>query len=165
MKKQILTAVLATALFAPAAFAETPNLKSGTMALSVPMSGDFPTISGRFFLNDGLAITGDLGFASVDNGPGSDKDSVLAIGAGLRKYLKSADVSPFAGAKFKLISSDAGDTVEFGVEAGAEAFLLKNFSIEGAVGFGYRSVEVDATGAEQDVFGTQTFEVRMNYYF
>lgn len=163
MKKLILSAFIASTLMAPA-FAETPNLKAGTFGLGVPINGDDTVITGKYLLSDGLAVSADLGFAVTDDDrPGRDGDTEIIIGAGLRKYLKMADVAPFVGARFQVGSSDANDTFLVVAEAGAEAFLLKNFSIEGAVGFGYRSNE--SGGVKQSSFGTTTFQAKLNYYF
>lgn len=163
MKKKILVAALMAALSVPA-ISETPNLKAGTFGLAVPLHGDDVVVTGKYLLSDGLALSVDLGLAVTDSdAPGADGDTVIVIGAGLRKYLKTGDVAPFAGARIQIGSSDASDTFMLLGEVGAEAFLLRNFSIEGAVGLGYRSDE--SRNIKTSSFGTTTFQARLNYYF
>jgi len=86
--------------------------------------------------------------------------------------MKTDDFAPFIGGKFQYMSTGAaaGDVTDlgFGVEAGAEYFVGKQFSVEGSVGFGYGSSEYKpAVGAssKNTTLGTRSFSMGANFYF
>jgi len=48
---------------------------------------------------------------------------------------------------------------------GAEFFIGKQFSLEGAVGVGLGQASDDLSNADDTYFGTRTLGVRANFYF
>ncbi len=126
-------------------------------------------ISGRYFLQNDLALTAGFGF-QVNGG---DLDGTyLSFNVGVRKYLKVNDFAPFVGGQFSYITYDAKNTTvkyvdytayEFAGLAGAEYFFTKEFSVEGDVGvaFGHAS----NLGTSTTYMGTRNFGVKANFYF
>jgi hypothetical protein len=181
MKKFVLVA-LAAALFLGIGIQNASadnSLKQGALSLGIAVaapisnpvtasSSAIPVVQGKYMLTKDLGLLAGLGFAAK----GGDLDGTdLEMYVGARKYLKVADVAPFAGAKIAYDSRDDGATeVSFftvAVELGAEAFLLKQFSIEGSVGFGYVTGDSKTAGVKRDgsSFGTTSAGVSVNYYF
>lgn len=180
--KKIVMAVLAAALFLGIGIQNASadnSLKQGALSLGVavaaPVSNSItasisavPVLQGKYMLANDLGLLAGLGFGAK----GGDLDGTdLEMLVGVRKYLKVADVAPFAGAKLMYDSRDDGTTeisyVTVAVEVGAEAFLLKQFSIEGSVGFGYLTGNTKTAGVKKDGsnFGTTSAGVSVNYYF
>lgn len=182
--KKIVLATLAAALFmgigvqnASAANSLQQGALSLGVAISSPVSNGatalisaLPVIQGKYMLASDIGLLAGLGFGSK-GGDLKGTDFELMIGA--RKYLKTSDVAPFAGAKLNFYSRDDGANVDgtaFQIlgEVGAEAFLLKQFSIEGSVGIGYVTGEnKDNNGNKTKAsnFGTANAGVSVNYYF
>lgn len=181
MKKFVLV-VLAAALFLGIgiqnASAEN-SLKQGALSLGVAVSApisnsvtalmtSIPVVQGKYMFANDLGLIAGLGFGAK----GGDLDGTdLEMLVGVRKYLKVADVAPFAGAKLAYDSRDDGATesslITVAVEFGAEAFILKQFSVEGSVGFGYVTGDSKTAGVKKDGsnFGTTSAGVSVNYYF
>lgn len=181
MKKFVLV-VLAAALFLGIGIKNASadnSLKQGALSLGVavaaPVSNSVtasisavPVLQGKYMLANDLGLLAGLGFGAK-GGDLEGTDLELLVGA--RKYLKVASVAPFVGAKLAYDSRDDGTTevsfVTVAVELGAEAFLLKQFSVEGNVGFGYLTGNTKTGGVKKDGsnFGTTSAGVSVNYYF
>lgn len=173
MKKIALAgATLALALTTGSALAAN-SLNAGTMGLSVPIvsanaitnpNAANPLISGKFFVANGMAVLAGFGFNS--GGPSGASVTTFALQAGIRKYLKTDDLAPFVGGVFGYESTStnpSSSAMSLAIEAGAEYFLAKQFSVEGKVNFGYQSV--DQGGAKTSYFGTSTAAAGLNFYF
>ena len=169
MKKFVLV-VLAAALFLGIGIqnASAENgLKQGTFALGVDTNPDM-VIHGKYLLANDLAITAGIGLG-IKGGDANGTD--IAIEAGLRKYLKVADFAPFVGGVISFASTNDSNTTDFALyaEGGAEYFLSKHFSFEGAVRFGYQSNEVENpatnTKFKDSTFGTSRATIGANFYF
>ena len=167
MKKLISALVIASAIggFATSASAES-SLKAGLFGISIGIGNDSDMIGGRYMLSNDLAVGGSVGFG-INGGDADGTD--ISFGIGARKYIKQATVSPFIGGRFGYTSTNGGDNKGFlfAAEFGAEAFLAKNFSVEGSIAFGYSSDEQCQQGGCGKVnrLGTQTFGASLNYYF
>lgn len=182
--KRFALVVLAAALFLGIGIQNASadnSLKQGALSLGVAISSpvtngatvnisSIPVIQGKYMLANDLGLLAGLGFGSKGGDlDGTDIDFLI----GARKYLKTTDVAPFAGAKLIYSSRDDGgnidgSAIQFMVEFGAEAFLLKQFSIEGSVGVGFVSGDnKDNNGVKTDGtnFGTTNAGVSVNYYF
>lgn len=187
MRKLVIIAVvvvMAVSMGIGSAFAAN-DLQQGKMGISVGMGdsvfahktmpesngfvNDVVDINGRYFVARDLAITGGFGL-QLD---GSDaKGTYISINGGVRKYLKVDDFAPFVGGQISLISnsvdSNNGITViDLAAMFGAEYFLNKQFSLEGAVGAGLGTADVKVAGkSSTDTYiGTRTLGVRANFYF
>ena len=176
MKKSTLVcAIFAMVLVTGSASAEN-SLNSGTLGLNIsifPATISFgdtpyayydPLIGGKYLVSNDWALLAGFGFSS--GGPSGDALTVMRLMGGLRKYLKTDDFAPFIGARFDYvtISTDpATSSQAVSVLAGAEYFLTRQFSVEGDVGFGYRSYS--AGGASAVYIGTGTSSVSANFYF
>jgi hypothetical protein len=180
--KKIITLALAAALFmgigvqnAAAANSLSQGAFSLGIAVSAPTSNGvtalisaLPVIQGKYMFANDMAFLAGLGFGSKGgDAKGTDFDVIV----GARKYFKVADVAPFAGGKLIYDKRDDGniDGSAFQLlgELGAEAFLLKQFSVEGSVGIGYISGEAKQNGnkSKSSNFGTANAGVSVNYYF
>jgi hypothetical protein len=163
--KRIILALLAAALFLGIgiqnASAEN-SLKRGAIGLGIDTSSDF-FIRGKYLLESDVALTG--GFGLGFNG-GDSSGTDIAIGAGVRKYLKITDFAPFLGGFVLVSSKNSTDVDEFKIlaEAGAEYFLVKQFSLEGTVRFGYISEDKKNVG-KKTFFGTDRASIGFNFYF
>lgn len=139
-------------------------ISNGVSALLTPM----PVVQGKYMLQHDLGLVGGLGFGSKG---GDLKGTDFEFMVGARKYIKTTDVAPFIGGKLTYDSRDDGTTkgTAFTLEGvlGGEAFVMKQFSVEGSVGFGYVSGDGDKGGAKfkGSNFGTTTAGVSVNYYF
>jgi hypothetical protein len=165
MKKFVLV-VLAAALFLGIGIqnASADNgLKQGTFALGVSTDTDM-VLRGKYLLASDLALTGGLGL--VVNGR-DNKGTDIALEAGVRKYLKVADFAPFVGGVIGIASTNDSNTTDFALyaEGGAEYFLSRHFSFEGAVRFGYSSQDNKAPVADTSRFGTSRASIGANFYF
>ena len=182
MKKIALVgATLALAMAAGNALA-TPA--AGTMGLNVGFSQataianpNTPAnfmINGKYFIAKDTAVLAGFGLAIIDSGAAANAQST-AIGfqGGFRKYMKTDDFSPFVGGRLQYLSTRQGTNdvtdLSLGVEAGAEYFLSKQFSFEGAVGFGYASADYSpvagGTSTKFTALGTTSLNVSANFYF
>jgi len=161
------------------------SLNTGAMGLNVGFtntssisgSGGTPAdfmINGRYFIGKDMAIMAGIGLSINDSGaPANSKSTDVGFMAGIRKYIKTDDFAPFVGGKFQYLSTRQGGNdvtdFSFGVEAGAEYFLAKQFSLEGSVGFGYASSEAQPAGGgattKATAFGTRSYNVGANFYF
>lgn len=180
MKKIIFAAALVfgiisagSALAAPTSgyFGINIDLANSTSPLGTP--SDY-LIKGKYFISKDLAIHAGLGMKMSDTGaPTNSKSTDFGFMGGVRKYFKTDDFSTFMGGKLQYLSLQVGtnDVTDLALmfEAGAEYFLAKQFSVEGAIGGGYSSreskpvaggVKTKATG-----LGTATFSTSVNYYF
>lgn len=155
------------------------SLNQGALSLGVAVAAPvaniassklttLPVIEGKYMLANDLAIAGGLGFGSHGgDAKGTDFEFMVAG----RKYLKVADVAPFIGGTLAYDSRDDGSTkitaFTIAAEFGAEAFVMKQFSVQGKVGFGYVSGDVDVNGqkGKGSNFGTTSTGVSVNYYF
>lgn len=187
MRKLVIIAVvvvMAVSMGMGSAFAAN-DLQQGKMGVSVGMGdsvfahktmpesngfvNDVVDINGRYFVARDLAITGGFGL-QLD---GSDaKGTYISINGGVRKYLKVDDFAPFVAGQISLISnkvdSDNNITIiDLAAMFGAEYFLNKQFSLEGAVGVGLGTADVKVAGnSNTDTYiGTRTVGVRANLYF
>jgi hypothetical protein len=141
------------------------SLKAGSGGLSAGVDEDF-VISGRYFLQDDLAVLADLGIGIK----GGDAEGIdLGIGGGVRKYLTTEDFAPFVGGSLFYRTTQDGDQTELSLlgNFGAEFFLHKQVSIEGSVGFGYFSEKttVGPVSFKETTIGTRSFGVGLNFYF
>jgi len=167
MKKIALAgAALAAIMVTGSAFAAN-SMNTGTIGLNVPViSTTDPLISGKYFVSKDMAILGGFGFSS--GGTSGNSVTTFAIEAGVRKYMKADDFAPFVGGVFNYTttsSSPSTSTLGLGVEAGAEYFLAKQFSIEGKVGFGYLSNDTGNSATKTTSFGTSRANLSVNFYF
>jgi len=187
MRKLVIIAVvvvMAVSMGIGSAFAAN-DLQQGKMGVSVGMGdsvfahkampesngfvNDVVDINGRYFVDKDLAITGGFGL-QLD---GSDaKGTYFSINGGVRKYLKVDDFAPFVAGQISLISSkvDSDNSItiiDLAATFGAEYFLNKQFSLEGAVGVGLGTADVKIAGnSNTDTYiGTRTVGVRANLYF
>jgi hypothetical protein len=185
MKKAIIIALALAVITgagiknALAASTGSTSLKSGTMGFNVGMGnsilGDLGviTISGKYFILDDLAVLAGIG---VQDSSGDFDERFFSISAGLRHYFNTNDFSPFVEGRFSYedenttVTGDRTDQNAFDFSAifGAEYFLSKQFSVEGAVGFGFGTITIKTPGLpDQDstYFGTRTVGVSANFYF
>lgn len=187
MRKLVIIAVIvvmAVSMGMGSAFAAN-DLQQGKMGVSVGMGdsvfahktmpesngfvNDVVDINGRYFVARDLAITGGFGL-QLD---GSDaKGTYFSINGGVRKYLKVDDFAPFIGGQISLISNSVDSNnsitiIDLAAMFGAEYFLNKQFSLEGAVGVGLGTADVKIAGnSSTDTYiGTRTLGVRANLYF
>lgn len=181
MKKIALaSATLALALSAGSAFAAN-SLVKGTFGVNVPFQNDQADnfmINGKYFVGNDLAVLAGLG---VRVAGGDAKGTDIGVSGGIRKYLKTDDFAPFVGGRVIYTSTNDSNTKDLSVmaEAGAEYFLSRQFSIEGRVGFGYTSNEVQTSTtiivggvpftststAKTTYIGTGTLGLSANFYF
>jgi hypothetical protein len=166
MKKFVLVA-LAAALFMGIgiqnASAEN-SLKKGAISLNTEVNSN-PVISVKYLLENDLALL--VGFGLGINGQDA-KGTDIYIGAGVHKYLKVADFSPFYGGRLGYASTQDSKSKSLIIraEGGAEVFLQKHLSAEGMVSFGYSSTDAkDAGGAKTSLIGTSSAGLSLNYYF
>ena len=141
---------LALAMAAGSVFAAN-SMNTGVMGLNVNTEDNF-LINGKYFVAKDMAILGGfgLGIQGGDNNNGTD----IGLLAGVRKYMKTDDFAPFVGGRFEYSSTKDSNVKNLNilVEAGAEYFVAKQFSVEGRVSFGYISGETLTTVTT--VFGT-----------
>ena len=187
MKRLVIIAVvvvMAVTMGMGSAFAAN-DLQQGKMGISVGMGdsvfshkampestgliNDVVDVNGRFFIAKDLAVTAGIGL-QVDGGDA--KGTYFSINGGIRKYLKVDDFAPFIGGQVTIVSSnvDSNNNVtlfDLAGMFGAEYFMNKQFSLEGAVGIGLGSADVKVAGTSttDTYFGTRTVGVRANFYF
>ena len=176
MKKSLIVAmaVVLVALLSGSAFAAN-SIQQGKFGISVGFSNlsQFPDglediIIGRMMLTSGLGLNLGLGYSKADGDPGMPDGTDLSLVLGVRKYLKADDFAPFVEGDLVYISQDSTqlDTIGILVNAGAEYFLHKQFSLEGSVGIGLLQVETNTgLNRESTILGTQSLGVRANFYF
>ena len=185
MKKVILIAMAVAVITgagmgsAFAASAGSNSLNSGTMGFNVGMGnsilGDLGvvTVSGKYFILDDLALVAGIG---VQDSSGDFDERFFSISAGVRHYFNMNDFSPFVEGRFSYedenttVTGDRTDqnALDFSAIFGAEYFLSKQFSVEGAVGFGFGTITVKTPGfpdRDTTYFGTRTVGVSANFYF
>ena len=182
---KISLAVAASVLALAAGNASAANsLNTGTMGLNVGFSdatslGNIGTpasfmINGRYFTGKDVAVMAGIGLSINDSGAANNaKNTDVGFMVGIRKYMKTEDFAPFVGGRFQYMSTRQGGNdltdLYFGVEAGAEYFLAKQFSLEGSVGFGYASRESQPAGGgattKATALGSRSYNVGANFYF
>lgn len=173
MKKIALAvATLGLVMMTGSSFAAN-SLNAGTFGLNIPLitttattntNIQSPLISGKYFLAKDMAVLGGVGFSS--GGASGASSTTFALMGGMRKYLKVDDFAPFIGGflGYETTSSNpSSSATTLTAEGGAEYFLAKQFSIEGKVGLGFRSVKRAAV--KSTFFGTSTATLSVNYYF
>ncbi len=142
------------------------SLKQGSLGMGVTVDDEF-FLSGRYFVMNDLAVLAKFGVGAKG---GDAEGTDIAVGAGVRKYLKTADFAPFVGGELFYERTDDGAYKEWDVfaELGAEYFLHKQFSVEGTVAFGYQSIETETgpgTTFKETTFATHRFGIGFNLYF
>jgi len=161
-------------LTAAAAMAEN-SLQTGAKALSFGISNSDILLSGRYFLQNDLAVLVGAGFSHSSN---NDSTSDYGLTAGIRKYIKPSDIAPFVGGVVSYRRNDiivptsgggtdveSEKTFEIDGVGGLEYFLAKQVSVEAQVGIGLSSIHnVDGTGDDQTNFGTFSSAVTVNFY-
>ena len=180
---KISLAVAASVLALAAGNASAANsLNTGTMGLNVGFSdatslGNIGTpasfmINGRYFTGKDVAVMAGIGLSINDSGAANNaKNTDVGFMVGIRKYMKTEDFAPFVGGRFQYMSTRQGGNdltdLYFGIEAGAEYFLAKQFSLEGSVGFGYASSEIQNAGGttKATALGSRSYNVGANFYF
>ncbi|MBF8251509.1 MAG: hypothetical protein HW382_1137 [Deltaproteobacteria bacterium] len=153
------------------AFAEGNKLGYGSKSLGITVHDEI-MIKYKLGLDKDLALL--LGFGlrnSNENTPAGSKGTELQLEAGIRKYLKIADLAPFAEGGLQVISNSGGTTDRTGFQifagAGAEYFLNKQFSIEGSAGVGLSldSYKTAGTTTSSTTLSTQRLGMGLNFYF
>ncbi len=181
--KKFAIAGTALALFAAAGSAMAENgLNTGTFGLSVDtLNSTNPIVQGKYVVSRNLAILGGAGFTNTSGTGGGTNWGIMA---GARYYVKSEDLAPFIGGRFNYNSYNLAAGVtgvssawSIGVEAGAEYFLNRHFSVEGRVGLGVGSttvqtpsvvvlgVTIPGTSTSVTTIGTTTAALAANFYF
>ncbi len=164
-----------------AAAAGSTSLQSGTVGINVGFGdsvfGDVGvvTISGKFFMQDNLALIGGLG---VQASSGDLDANFFGISGGARYYFRTDEFAPFVEGKLSYADEEVDvnatgnridhTAIDFAFLFGGEYFLQKHFSIEGSAGFGFGTETIRTPGLpDQDVtyFGTRTVGVSANFYF
>jgi hypothetical protein len=144
-----------------------------TAGFNISSGNDVVDISGRLFIAKDVALYGGFG---LQLNSGDAEGTYLSFTIGARKYLSTNDFAPFIGGQLSYVTADgdnaAGakvyDVSIFDLAAlfGAEYFFSKNFSLEGAIGFGLGQWNNDVgTGTDGTYFGTRTVGVHANFYF
>jgi hypothetical protein len=184
MKKVVLIVAAAAVIMglgigSASAASGSNSLKSGTVGFNVGFGDSVfgnvgvVTISGKYFFQDNFAIVAGVG---VQESSGDLDAKFFSLSGGARYYLRTDDFSPFVEGKFSYEDENIDITgvrtdqtaLDFAAVVGAEYFLHKQFSIEGAVGLGFGTITVKNPGLpDQDVtyFGTRTVGVSANFYF
>jgi hypothetical protein len=174
--KIFFAAVLVGLTTAGVASAEN-GLKSGATALSFGIVDSDIEISGRFFLQNDLAVLGGVGLAHSDN---DESTTDYSLSAGIRKYIVKAELAPFVGGEisyhrngFVVVNAGPGGgtdvesekTFEIAGVFGAEYFFTKQVSAEAQVGIGISDVKnVSGSGADETRIGTFSSGVTVNFY-
>lgn len=131
-------------------------------------------INGKYFIAKDTAVLAGIGLNIVDSGAAANSKSTdIGFLGGIRKYLKTDELAPFLGGRLQYLSTRQGanDVSDFsiGLEAGAEYYFGKQFSLEGSVGFGYASAEFQPVAGgpstKATAFGTTSFNMSANFYF
>ena len=131
-------------------------------------------VNGRYLFTKDTALMAGVGLSIVDNGAAANSRSTdIGFMLGIRKYMKNDDLAPFVGGRFQYLSTRQGANdvtdLSFGIEAGAEYFIGKQFSLEGSAGFGFGSSEskpvAGGVTTKFTALGSRTFNVGANYYF
>jgi hypothetical protein len=116
-------------------------------------------ITGRYCIEADFALLAGLGLG-IKSG---DADGIdIGILMGPKKYLRVADVAPFAGGRSGYSSMLDGKLKRL-LGFGAEYFLGRQCSVEGSIGIGNTSVEV--YNFKETTFGTHRAIVGFNFYF
>jgi hypothetical protein len=168
--KKIISAgtTLALLMAAGSAFADN-SLNTGTMGLNVSVSGG-QMISGKDFIAKDTAVLAGFGFTNTS---GTGGGTAIGLMGGIRKYMKTEDFAPFVGGRLSYTTNGrttATSDFVIGVEAGAEYFLAKHFSIEGSVGFGIDmnsapTFAAPTTTTSTTILSTGTAGLSANFYF
>jgi hypothetical protein len=142
------------------------SLRQGAFGLNVDVNNDF-VLTGKYFLTRDVAALASFG---VGLRGGDESGTDIALGGGVRKYLKVEDFAPFVGGTIFYDSSRDQKSFSLLGEFGAEYFLDRQFSIEGKVGFGYTSETITtpgpaSTSVKTTDFGTERAGISFNYYF
>ncbi len=131
-------------------------------------------IKGKYMMEKDTAILAGFGMQMVDTGANTNSNNTdIGFLFGIRQYTKTKEFSPFIGGKIQYLSTRQGatDVTDLGllVEAGAEYFLAKQFSLEGSVGGGYVATESQAAAGgpttKASGIGTISYNLSANYYF
>ena len=192
MKKGLIVAmaIVLVAMLSGSAFAAN-SLSQGSKGISVGMGDsvfshtiivDRPggeiiqnpvvDISGRIMLSGGMALYGGFG---LQLNSGDVDGTYLGFTVGVRKYLSTNDFAPFVGGQVTYAQADADDAAgaaifdmsvfDLAATFGAEYFLSKNFSLEGAIGIGLGKWEDNVGNTDGTYLGTRTVGVHANFYF
>ena len=144
------------------------SLKQGNFSLGVTTATD-NLIFGKYMVTNDLAIGGGFGLNVLG---GDAKGTDISLAAGVRKFIKVADFAPFFGGVlgYAVTNDSNNSTISISAEGGAEYFLAKHFSFEGAVQFGYKSTDQKAIAnvqnkAKASAFGTNRAAIGFNFYF
>lgn len=179
MKKIILASVTMAMVMTAGSALAANSLNAGAMGLTIALNdagvtpgntgNNFFMVGGKYFMAKDMALTAGAGLSIRG---GDDKGTDIGFSVGMRKYLKVDDFAPFIGARFQYASGgDSGTTkytgMNLGAEAGAEYFFSKQFSMEGTIGFGYKSLETTtgATTTKGTRIGTESIGIAANFYF
>jgi hypothetical protein len=163
--KKVALVVLAAAMFLGVgiqnASAEN-SLSAGKMSFGVTTSSD-TLLMGKYMVMNDVAVLVGLG---VGVHGGDDKGTDITFHGGARKYFKVADFAPFAGAALEYATTQDSNVTDFAIfaEGGAEYFLAKHFSLEGAVRLGYVNDKIKG-GGNHTLFGTNRAAIGFNFYF
>jgi hypothetical protein len=153
---------------APAARAEN-SLRANEFGVSGEIADSTIVLSGRYLLQNTLAVLARVGFqhVSVDNGD-DHSGTDYRLGAGLRKYVTEADLAPMVGVDVDIVqeydglSDEDADGFELAGYIGAEYFLHRRVSVEGRVGL---AIATRDNGADVMSLGTFTSGVGVTAYF
>lgn len=161
----VLSGMLAAA---PAARAEN-SLRMGAAGVSGEVADSTFILSGRYFLQNTLAVLARVGFQHVSVDNGDDRSGTnYALGVGLRKYLSENDFAPMIGVDADIIqeydpgTDEDADGFELAGYIGAEYFLHRRVSVEGRVGL---AVTTRDNGADVSTIGTFTSGIGVTAYF
>jgi hypothetical protein len=91
-----------------------------------------PGLNGKYFVDDALAITGNLGIASTEN---VGTQFTIAAGAEYHFLQARSAFQPLIGGQFGIIhfSPSQGDSttgIQLVLDGGGEYFIAKNFSVQ-----------------------------------
>lgn len=164
MKKFTLAgAVMVLTMSAGSVLAEN-SLHVGAMGLNITTTRDDLFINGKYFIEKDTAILGGFGLG-IAGGTAPNKGTDIGFLVGMRKYLKTSDFAPFIGGRFQYTTTQDSTVTDLVIaaEAGAEYFVVKQFSIEGRVDFGYRST--DFPTRKNTNFGSGAAALSANFYF
>jgi len=178
MKKLVIVTVALLMIMGLAGGASAASgLNSGSMAINVGMGnsvyGDIGVtrITGKYFMDRDIALLAGFGFQTSSG----DYDSkFFSFQGGVRKYLKTDDLSTFAEGRITYEKEKINapgflpvdvDVIDFSVAFGAEYFFGKQFSLEGSVGVGFGTQDDNSTNEDITYFGTRTVGVSANFYF
>ncbi|MDI6809755.1 MAG: hypothetical protein QME66_12365 [Candidatus Eisenbacteria bacterium] len=141
MKRALFLSLGLLILVTVAASAEN-SLEAKNKALVFSTSSS-TALAGKYMLASDMAVNVSVGYMSA--GISGSKSTLLSIGGGVAKYLKTEDVAPYVGAGvgFGTSSPPVGDsqtTFSLAGIFGVEAFIMKNVSVSGNAQLGFSSI-------------------------